>query len=433
MKSSEIGQYLKDFQNRELPALTERELQVPKTQKIKVIIGPRRAGKTWFLYQIMKLFIKGGMKKEDMLYLNFENPLLMDITFKDIKEIIMQHRMLYPSKNKPVLFIDEPTGIERWENAVRGLYDEGFNIYITGSSSKLLSKEIATSLRGRSLSYLLLPFSFAEFLSAKRHAIGKNPPTEDIMQIQALLDEYLKFGGFPEVVKESDKEIRIQILNSYLDLVIYRDIVERHKVKDSLLVKWLIKSIITSYSKELSINKIYLTLKSQGRKVSKDEIYSYASMLNDSFFALYLPKFSWSVRAREPVNKAYICDAAFANLIETTKDTGRRMENAVFLELLRRNRVITEIFYYKDTQGHEVDFVVKESEKVIQLIQVCCAVQEEETMKREARALLKAGKELKCKNLLIITENEEKEETVEWFGIKAKINVVPFWKWLLER
>ena len=214
--------------------------------------------------------------------------------------------------------------------------------------------------------------------------------------------------------------------------MVYKDIIERYDVRDSNLVKWFIKSLASCYAKELSINKIYLTLKSQGRKVSKDELYSYSSMTEDSLFAFYLPKFSYSVRKREPVNKVYLCDTGFAKLIDVDKERGRKMENAVYLELLRRKQPSTEILFWKNVQKEEVDFLILSKGEIKELIQVCYNIDDAETKQREIRALLNASEELKCKKLAIITENREGEEEVEWYNIKREVKFIPIWKWLLE-
>ncbi len=429
MDEREIEQYLIDFHKGALPKVLERDLKIPPTAKIKVIIGPRRAGKTFFLYHLMQELKN---RKKDFLFLNFENTKLFDIKFKEIKEIITINEKLFSVNAKPILFLDEPQNIEFWERAVRELFDEEYNIFISGSSSKLLSKEIFTSLRGRSLSYLLLPFSFKEFLRVKNMDFGKLISSEERIQLLKLLGEYLEFGGFPEVVMEQDIGQKIKNLESYFELTVYKDIVERYKLKDSLLVKWFIKSLASSYAKEVSINKIYLTLKSQGRKTSKDELYSYNAMVEDSLFAFYLPKFNFSIRKREPVNKAYLCDLGFAKLFEMDKDIGKRMENAVYLELLRRKKPNMEFSFWKNVQQEEVDFIIKEGKQIKELIQVCKDIANPETKQREVRALLKASKELRCKNLIVITEKYETEEEAEWFGLHGKIKFIPIWKWLLE-
>ena len=431
MNKAEVKEYLLDFQKRKLPELTERELMIDKTGRIKSIIGPRRAGKTYFMYQKIKELLKNGTKKENILYLNFEDPMLIDVSFKEIREIIKLQWQLYPSSMKGdfYVFVDEPQNIENWEMAIRALHDEGFSIFLTGSSSKLLSKEIATSLRGRTLSYTLLPFSFREFLKMKNISLDFSmPSSREKSVLLNLLDEYLEFGGFPEIVLENDKESKVKMTSEYFDLIVYRDIVERYKIKNIQLIKWLVKSLTTSFSKEFSIHKVYMTLKSKGISVSKNTLYSYLSMLEDSLFAFFIPKFGYSMRKREfSINKAYLCDNGFAKLTEVTKDIGKKMENAVFLELERKRRALMKIFYSKNPQQEEVDFVIRTGAKVVQLIQVCYDIDDMNVRKRELRSLLKASKELKCKNLLVITWDYDAEEIVK----RRKIKFVPLWKWLL--
>ena len=354
METERVREYLLDFQKGELPEFTERALKVDGTRKIKSVIGPRRAGKTYFMFQKIKEIIKSGAKKENILYLNFEDPRLIDVNFKEIMDVVKVHWQLYPFSTKGLLhvFIDEPQNINKWELGVRALYDEGFDLYLSGSSSKLLSKEIATSLRGRTLSYLILPFSFKEFLKMKKSIFDISTlSSKEKSILLSFLDEYLEFGGFPEVILEENKENKIKTLKEYLDMIIYKDIVERYNVKNTKLIKWLINSLITSFSKEFSVHKIYLTLKSKGVKVSKNTLYSYLSMLEDSFFAFFAQKFNYSIRNREfSVDKAYLCDIGFAKLLEVSRDKGKKMENAVFLELERKKKSLTEIACWKNAQ-----------------------------------------------------------------------------------
>jgi len=436
MNSEEVKEYVVDFQKKELPPMIKRELKVPDTSKIITIIGPRRTGKTFFLMQKMLNLLEAGVKKNSILYLNFEDPRLTGISFKEMREIIKIHWQAYPEsiKERLHLFVDEPQNIENWETAVRSLHDEGFHIFLSGSSSRLLSSEIATSLRGRTLTYTLLPFSFREFLKMKSSA----PETERLgskekAALRSQLDEYLEFGGFPEVIKEKERETKIKIISEYLDLIVYKDLVERYHIKNTQIIKWLIKSLIASFSKELSVHKIYLTLKSQGIKLSKNTLYTYASMLQDVLFLWLLTPFNRSIRKKDfSINKAYLADNGFSNLAEHSKNKGRKMENATFLELKRRQKSTEAISYWKTPQGDEVDFVLLEKTKAKQLIQVCCELSEPDIKEREARALIKASKELKCKNLLIITDEKEGEEELAWFGTKRKIIFKPLWKWLLE-
>ncbi|MBI4981486.1 ATP-binding protein [Candidatus Woesearchaeota archaeon] len=431
MKLPEIQEYLADFQTKPIPKLVPRMLKVPTTPKIISIIGPRRAGKSYYLYQVMKELLSQGVKKEQLVYLNFEDTRLTGITFNEIREILKLHWQFYPSSisQKLYLFMDEPQNIARWEAAARSLHDEGYKMFISGSSSKLLSKEIATSLRGRTLSYLLLPFSFQEFVQSKSPLLLTAPlGSQQKSMLLSLLEEHLAFGGYPEVFQTSDIETKLKIINEYFNLIIYRDLIERYNIRNTKLLKWLIKSILATFSKELSIHKIYSTALTQGFKISKNTLYSYFSLLEDSFFVFSLPKFSSSIRKGDnALSKSYLCDLGFAKLIETSADKGRKLENTVFLELKRRQGPLTELCYWKNyPQQEEVDFVVKEG-SVQQLIQVCANLDDPDTKKREVRALLKASEELCCNSLLVITECLEAEEAI---GNKHII-YVPLWKWLL--
>ena len=432
-----MKEYILDYHRNALPKLIARDLAIGETNKIVSIIGPRRAGKTYFLYQKIGELLSQGVKKENTLYLNFEDPRLMDLTYKDFGDIIKIHWQLYPGTIKEKLFIliDEPQNIIKWEAGVRYLHDNNFKVFLTGSSSKLLSKEIATGLRGRSLSYLLLPFSFGEFLKLKEKTFDINKlGSRDRALLLSLLDEYISFGGFPEVIIEESPESKIRIIKEYFDLIVYKDIAERYKIKNSALVKWLIKISALSMSREFSINKAFLNLKSKGIKVSKNTLYAYASMLEEALFIFPVEPFNYSARKKDfTINKVYLCDIGFSKLVESTSNTGNKAENIAFLELKRREKPLTSISYYKNAQGYEVDFVIKEGTGIKQLIQVCCGPTNKETNEREIRALLHASKELKCKNLLIITQSQESNEEAEWFGIKGKIKYVPLWKWLLER
>lgn len=432
MKNSDIQEYLADFQRKLLPRIVPRTLKIPVTAKIISIIGPRRAGKSYFLYQIMTELLEQGSIKEQIIYLNFEDTRLNGITFNEIREVIKLHWQLYPSSipKKLYLFMDEPQNITKWEVAVRSLHDEGYSIFLSGSSSKLLSKEIATSLRGRTLSYLLLPFSFQELVQSKEPDLLTAPlGSQQKSLLKSILEEYIAFGGYPEILQASEIEVKLKTINEYFDLIIYRDLIERYNLRNTKLLKWLIKSILATFSKELSIHKIYSTSFTQGFKISKNTLYSYLSLLEDSFFVFSLSKYSASIRKSDnALSKNYLCDVGFAKLIESSADQGRRMENVVFLELKRRENALTKIYYWKSYPQHEeVDFVVQEG-SVQQLIQVCVSLDDPDTKKREIRALLKASEELRCPHLLVITESLETEEKIG----DNNIVYMPLWKWLLN-
>ncbi len=432
MDNAEIKEYLLDFQKKELPELIERELVLDESAKITSIIGPRRAGKTYVLYQKIKHLVNSGVKKENIVYLNFEDPRLIGVTFKQVRDVIKLHWQIFPSSinAKLYVFIDEPQNIKNWEISVRALHDEGFRIFLSGSSSKLLSKEIATSLRGRTIAHILLPLSFKEFLRLKGVSFDLSKlSSREKSALLSLVDEYLEFGGFPEIAQEGDKENKARIINEYFNSVVYKDVIERYKIENTQLIKWLIKVLISSFSREFSIHKLYLTLKSQGFALSKNTLYSYSAMLEDAMFIFQVGKFNHAIRKKElTIPKVYLADLGFTKLAQASKDIGYKIENTVFLELERRKKTLTEISYWKNVQQEEVDFVVRQGAKVQKLVQACAYITNRDTKKRELRGLIKASRELKCKNLLIITYDYEAEEKIK----NKKVRYVPLWKWLLQ-
>jgi len=272
-----------------------------------------------------------------------------------------------------------------------------------------------------------LPFSFREYLKVKDIGYGKIMSYSKESEIKHSLRRYLE-ASMPQLVFNEDPEFRRRFVTEYLDLVLYRDIVERYKVKNYFILRLMIKQLISSFAKEFSVHKFYNNLKSQGVRVSKKTLYNYLTYIEDSLSIFLLRKFSYSIKNSElSVPKVYICDNSLALGGDTA--IGRKMENVVFLELLRRKDAEPdmEIYYYKTSDGKEADFVVKNDLEVRQILQVCYNVNNLETKERELKALFKASKELKCKNLSVITYDYEGEEK-----FKGKlIKFMPLWKFLL--
>ncbi|MCD6455819.1 MAG: ATP-binding protein [Methanophagales archaeon] len=432
MEREVIARYILDFQERKLPELISRELKISITKDAIVsIIGPRRAGKTFYFYQLMSNI--NEKDKNRILYLDFEYPELAGITFKEIKEIVNMHRELFGNEPE-YLFFDEIQNIENWEKPIRSLYElKRFYIFITGSSSRLLSKEIATALRGRTISYTLFPFSFREYLKAGGFEVhGKYRSSYEESMIKHFIREYTRSGGLPQVVLNKDEEFRKRFFNEYLDLVVYRDIIERYGVKNLHIVKVMREFLISSFAKEFSIHRFYNTLKSQSIKVSKKTLYNYFAYFEDALFVYPIHKFSYSIKEVQlSVPKVYITDTGLlTRTMGFSGNVGRLMENVVAIELLRRKSYFapsTEIYYYKSSEGKEVDFVVKQGLETKQLIQVCYDIADLDTRERELKSLVKASKELKSEDLSVITWDYEAEE--EYKG--KRIKFTPLWKWLL--
>jgi len=434
MDKEKIKRYLLDFNKRNFN-LIDRDLVIKESNKIQTIIGARRVGKTSLLFNKIQNLEKSGIPRKQIIYFNFESPILSDISYKEISELIDVQWSLFPEtiKKKLYIFIDEPQVINKWELAIRDIYDRyNCQIFLTGSSSKLLSKEIATSLRGRPITNLLLPLSFKEFLAFKKLKFDINKiDTETRSKLLNYIEEYLLYGGYPEVVLENDKNEKMKIVKDYFDLVIYKDIVERYNLKNTKVIRWLMNSLISSTAKELSINNLYNNLKSQGIKISKNTLYYNFNIFQDSFFIFALRKYENSEKQSGlSIPKIYLDDVSFLNLF-SIQEQGKRLENTVFLQLLRqkeKNPLIT-LNYFKTTDNKEIDFIIKEGKKISSIIQVCNNLSNTETKSREINSLITSLNQFKLNEGIIITnESDYKEEKIEGKTIK----MIPLWKWLLE-
>ncbi|MDA3780673.1 MAG: ATP-binding protein [Bacteroidales bacterium] len=401
--------------------LVERDFIFPKTNKIVSLIGPRRVGKSYLLFQKMK-----EIDKKRILYLNFEDERMLPIETKDFDLILESYFELYPDL-KPVIFFDEIQELDNWEKFVRRIYDGVTKeIFLTGSSAKLLSKEIATELRGRSLSFFIYPLSFKEFLR-----FNKTSPvytTRGKSKIIKSFNDYISFGGFPEILSE---DLKIETLRSYLDLTIYRDLVERYKVRNTNLLKNLIKFLITNTGRDFSANSYYKIVK-QKEKISKDSISEYVSYIEDIGLMSFVPKYSFSLKEQQ-VNpkKAYVNDTGFFSAISFSfsENFGWLLETIVLIQLKRQAQTLQDIYYFKDNKTNsECDFLIKDRGTIVKAIQVSKSIKNEKTKDREIKGLLEAMNKFKLKEGLILTYDEEDILEIE----KKKIIVKPIWKWLLE-
>lgn len=426
MKKDIFKGLIVDFQERDLSHVVDREIEIPlDTGKIITIMGVRRCGKTHLLFSLIN---KPGKKidRRNIVYINFEDDRLFPLQSEDLATLIDAYYELYPDKKneKVFLFFDEIQDVKGWEKFVRRIYDtENCAIFITGSSSKFLSKEIASSLRGRTLSYEVFPLSFKEFLRFKNIEIDMYS-SRSAARIKNALNEYLIKGGFPEVVNY-DQELFTRTLQEYIDLIMYRDILERFNITNTFLFKYLIKFCFTNVSTLISFNKLYNDFRSQGLHLSRNTIYEYVSYLEDAYALFTVPVYSTSVRGewRNP-RKIYSVDIGFKSVIEyaALKDIGRVYENLVFLELRRKHM---NIRYIKQKQ--EVDFYFV-SEGKGSLINVCYDLNEPSTREREIRGLLEAMESHTIKRALIITNEVEEQIEVN----DRVIDIVPLWKWLLR-
>jgi len=425
-----ISQLIDDFQERNLPT------PVPRTKvffeikgKADVVIGMRRSGKTWFCFQKINHLIQKNIPQNQILYLNFEDERLLGFTVSNFQEILDVYYGKFPeNKDKTCyFFFDELQSIHQWELFIRRLLDsENVQIFITGSSSKLLSTDIATSLRGRSLTTEIFPFSFQEFL--RYHGLFADTPRTFGSKTAAILrkavKEYFQNGGFPEV-QNIDPSIKTEILQGYIDTVLLKDVIERHRVNNITAIKHLVKTLMHSSGRKFSINKFYNTLKSMSVKCTKNNLYAYLDHLTDAFVFYRVPIHSRSEKSRmiNPV-KIYTIDTGLLNAMtfQNSSDAGLILENMVFMHLRRNNY---QIEYVTTKKGFEVDFFARHpTTNDVKLIQVCWQMSDPKTFDREYRGLQSAMTELSIPSGTIVTWDDEAR-------LDNNINAVPIWKWLL--
>lgn len=406
------------LQKREL-ALRLQEPYVPRVAKnldlnnnlIKVIIGPRRAGKS--LFAIHQLILKGNYG-----YVNFDDETLVNIS--DYNELVEGIKTIYA--NPKYLLLDEIQNLPRWELFVNRLQRQGYTLVVTGSNAHLLSRELATHLTGRHTLHTMFPLSFKEYLGNEEH--------KTTIEIRSELSTYLVQGGYPEpFAKRLDYR---EYLSTLFESIIYKDIVKRFSLRSVQAIEDLSVYLLSNIAQEYSYN----TLARMTKCKSSHTVEKYLHYLEEAFIFFRLSRFSYKLKEQlSGPKKIYCIDNGFlhAKAFGISPNTGKLYENcvAVFLKKLIYERH-SSLYYWRNAQQEEVDFVVKEGLRVTQLIQVCSDLQQLKTKEREIRALLKASKELRCKDLFVITDDYEAEEQEEWFGIKGKIRYVPLWKFLTK-
>ncbi|MCX6690776.1 MAG: ATP-binding protein, partial [Methanoregula sp.] len=319
-----------------------------------------------------------------------------------------------------------------WSRWLRRIYDNyDVQLFVTGSSSKVSSHEIPTELRGRCLEIKIFPLTFKEFLTFKGIHIDRESvqySDNERAKIFIALDEFLYYGGMPEVVL-APEEKKIELLQQYYNTVVSKDIAERFRIRNDEALRTLLRLLINS--NRYSISKLYNTMKSMGNAVGKTSLANYIGYIESSYFLISVPVLSPKIKEQiQCPRQIYLIDNGFISALSTrfSKNFGRLYENAVALELLRREDYDTTLHYWKDRFGKEVDFVVKTGTDVKQLIQVCYEIAHPDTKERETSAIIRASKELECDNLLVITGDYEGTEEVH----NKTIQFIPLWKWLLS-
>lgn len=428
MKTKELlKQLIVTFQNSLPIDVLPRELSLPTdSKKIITVPGVRRCGKSSLLLLVINQLLNKGITKEQILFLYFDDERLQ-FNAHNLDEILQAYRELYPDipLRDVYMFFDEIQMADDWQPFIRRVYEqECKNIFITGSNSRMLSSELSTSLRGRTLQYEEFPLSFKEYCQFTGTDTNYYVAANRAKLINAF-KEYLKFGGFPEVVL-SQEIYKERILQEYFFVMLYKDLIERYEIKNPAPVRYFIKRVMANLTKPTSINRIYNELKSQGVSIGKNTLYELIEQTEAIYLFFSLTKYSTSIIKENSGDKKYYCiDTGLRHILlnSQSEDNGKLLENAVYLHLRRTLSPQENIHYYKEKK--ECDFLITDQMEVTQLIQVSWDIHDEDTRRREIEGLLEASVATGCQNLTIVTFDEEEEIVEE----ERRIKIIPVWKW----
>ena len=406
--------------------LLERATQLPLDEgRIVTVTGIRRCGKSSLLGLAINRLLKNGVPRERILYVGFDDERFLSMSPDNFDELLQAYREMYPhTAIKDVyMFFDEIQLVKGWELFVLRVYKNYCkHIFITGSTAKMLSEEMASALRGWPDEYREYPLSFSEYLRFKN--IEANRYTEEGKAVLAsAFRTYCEEGGFPEVALTTTKSDKIKILQSYFNTMLFRDMMEHYNIgTPSFVVRYFLKRVMNNLTKPTSVNNIYNDLKSQGLKVSKDSLYLWLDYACNIFMLRKVEKYDKSiVKQRSASAKYYVADIALHNavLLPESEDSGKALENIVYLNLERSLGEEDRVFYFNDSK--ECDFVVQRGERVAELIQVCWVLNEE-NIEREIGGLLAASTFTGCTKCSIITFNQQ--QSLERDGLHIDVKAI---------
>ncbi|MBU0758285.1 MAG: ATP-binding protein [Nanoarchaeota archaeon] len=412
-----------------IPNTKKREVLVnPDSDFVTSISGPRRAGKTYLCFHMINELIKKGIDNNNILYINFEDEKLTGTKAEDLDQIMDAFlELMTINENQNIyLFLDEIQNVLNWDIWVRRIHDKKKNwkLVLTGSSSKLLSRELSTKLRGRVLNYEVYPLSLKELLEWNNcnYDFKTIEYSEKKSEIKKIYSDYLKDGGFPSIYFNPLEKAKI--LQSYYDSMLLKDIVERHNIQDVKKLRVLASFMFDSISSEMSYTKLANKLKSIGYNISKNTVIEYIDHFEESYVFFQNLKYEYSLQKQlGSIKKIYCIDNGLINSVsfKFSEDLGRLMENQMYIELKRRE---SEIFYHRDK--YECDFIIHEKNKVTAAIQVTKELNDDNE-KREYNGLIEAMEKHKLKSGTIITENQKETKKIENYNIK----IIPMWQWLI--
>lgn len=381
-----------------------------------IFTGQRRAGKTYFMYQIIQQKLKAGYNAKNVLYINFEDERLMEMNVQGLDQIMECYAELFQSK--PLIFFDEIQIIPAWQKFVRRLADNKYQVCVTGSNASMLSSEMASTLGGRFLVKEISTLSFKEFLNFQHFKAGKNAfLSSQRFEIIRLFNEYFSFGGFPETINFENKK---EYLSNIFQKVFLGDIIARYQVRNPYALRLLLKKLAESTMDETSFTRIKNIIQSTGIQAGTATLIEYVSYLEETFLLRGISNFKAKISERETKKKYYYRDHGLLNLF-LWRGESALLETIVFNKLYSQHA--GEVFYFRDAT--EVDFYVPGE----LLAQASYSISNPETRQREIAALSKAMQALKPKNVLIITYNDREENIQTDYG---NIRVLPVWRWLMQ-
>ncbi|APH38542.1 ATP-binding protein [Methanohalophilus halophilus] len=422
-----------EWQERELPPFQQRACKTNiDAPHINDIIGVRRCGKTYYMYQLISELLGRGVPKTSILYFNLDDDRLQPLKGDELALLIDTFRELFPASEEDVLylFLDEIQNFPGWERWMKGVYDRRKNVklIISGSNASLLAKDVSSRLTGRHLTTRMFPFSFAEFLRSQKvdFDIETLPFSKKNVEMKTKFNEYLRKGGFPEVIFYPSIDHK-ELLQSYFDDIIYRDIISRHRIRNTRIFNELALFCISNIAKPHTYNSLRKLFASY-TSLSTDALITYVSYLEDAFLLFTINHYDASLKKQiNKPKKLYCIDTGLLNAVSFrfSDDLGRLYENIVFIQLLRSGE---DIYYWQDQKGLEVDFVTKQGLHPTSLIQVSVDISDPDTKQREIQGLLSAMDHFGFQEGTIITADLFDSEDVNG----KIINYVPLWYWLLE-
>lgn len=430
-----VQEKLADAAEMKFPLLTRREADGSLIAgKARAVIGMRRAGKTSFLYQCLADRLAAGTAREKLVYFNFEDERLAGIEAADLGIVLDAYYRVNPSfrqRETVTWCFDEIQVVSGWEAFVRRVLDsEKVEVFLGGSSARMLSREVATSMRGRALETVITPFSFREFCSARDVSLtGKHLSAANRSRLQACFDAYLEVGGFPEALALSTDRQRVELLQGYVDAVLFRDVAERHGIGNLVALRAFARQLLRRAATLMSVSKLYADFKSRGIGVSKETLLRYLEHFEDAFLLFTVPLAVQSERRRQ-VNprKLYLVDHGLAHAFSPAAglDRGHLIENIVACELQRDAR---DIAYVKTARGGEVDFLATHYDGARTLIQVAADLANPPTLNREIQSLVEAAADFPDARRVLLYETVPPRGVPVPDGIEA----IPVWRWLYDR